>query len=193
MLACFQAPRTDGEQTATFDGDFVTLARKSGATYVLTFVDAHTMVMQGSTQPTKQTLQQALQLGADAPLRKNAPFVAAMDKPARSAAMTIASRPGSEAMAAQFKTTGVQLSYLYGALDLTDRLGVHYSMVVQNAANATELANMMRGQLGSAQVKQMFDRLDARAQGDAVTLDVEMSETKLASLAGMMRGFLTQP
>jgi hypothetical protein len=191
-LACFRGLKADSNQTATFDGDFVTLTSKTGAIHVLTFVDAHTMVMQGSTQPTKQTLQQALQLGADAPLRKNASFVAALNKTKRSAAMTIVSRPGSEAMAAQMKAAGLQLSYFYGSLDLTDQLVVQYAMVVASASQATQMATMMRSQVQSPQVKQMFDRLEARAQDDTVTLDVAMSEPKLASLAGMVRGMIPQ-
>ncbi|HSD88229.1 MAG TPA: hypothetical protein VLB44_11965, partial [Kofleriaceae bacterium] len=191
MLTCFRALKTESNQTATFDGDFVTLTSKRGAIQVLTFVDAHTMVMQGSKQPTKQTLQETLRLGADAPLRKNAPFAAALDKAKKSAAVTLVSRPGSQALAAKMKgAAGVQLSYLYGALDLTDRLAVQYAMVVANASDATSVANMMKAQLESPQVKQMFDRIEARAQDNTVTLDVEMSESKLATLAGMFRGML---
>jgi len=192
-LTCLRGLTSESNQTATFDGDFVTLTSKSGAIRILTFVDDHTMVMQGSTkQPTKQTLQQALRLGADAPLRQSAPFVAALNK-ARRSAVTLVSRPGSEAVAAKVKQTGVQLSYFYGGLDLTDRLALQYVMVVASADSATALATMMRSQLQSPQVKQMFDRVDARAQADTVTLDVEMSEQKLASLAGMVRGMLLQP
>jgi hypothetical protein len=189
-LACLRAKSET--RTTTFDGDFVTVTSKNGANSVLTFVDARTMVMQGAKQ-TKQTLQHALQAGADAPLGKNEQFAAVLNKAGRSAAMTIASRPGSESITAQMAIVGVKVSHLWGTLDAGDRLELHYAMVVGSADEANKLGHTMEGQLHSPQVKQMFDHIGARTQGDTVSLDVVLSEAKLASLVAMLRPMMRVP
>ena len=63
---------------ARFDGDFVTVTQ-GGATEILTFVDATTMLMQKGQQPTKATLIQVVHDG-NAPLRTDQAFAAAIKR-----------------------------------------------------------------------------------------------------------------
>jgi hypothetical protein len=63
-LGCLRSSTRETNTTATFDGEYVKLLNKSGKLNLLTFVDASTMVIQGSDGPTKETLRRALQITA---------------------------------------------------------------------------------------------------------------------------------
>jgi hypothetical protein len=162
---------------------------------VLTFVDDHTLVVVRSKDqaqaPTKQTLQQVLAGGA--PLRNNAQLAGVLSRTKISAGFVAVSRPQSEAIRKSIAQTGVAPAYFYGSIDLAERFDLHYAMDMRSPDDATQVANMMKGQLGSAQIKSMFDRIEVGAQDKTVTLDVTLGETKLASLAGMLRGLFPPP
>jgi hypothetical protein len=186
-MACFNSLKGEGRYKAATDGDFITLTSPAGHQRVVTFVDKRTMVMR-STRGTDQGQQKVVQQGA--PLAKNGEFVAAIAKANTNAAIVAVSRPGSESLAKQMNQSGMHLTYFHGSLNLTDRLELQYAMDVGSATEATTLTNTMKTQFDSAQVKQMFDRLEAHSQDTTVTLDVAMSDTKLANLAGMMRSMI---
>lgn len=187
-LTCFKT--ANRVTAATFDGDYVTLTGPIGTTRVATFVDKTTLVMQTTKEPTKQTLQQAVQAGA--PLRKNAEFVVALNRATKSAGVIAASRPGSAKLAATMKTSGVTLGFFTGWIDLDTRFELHYAMEVASPTEATTLASTMKAQFDTPQVKQMFDGIESKAQDKTVTLDVTLGETKLATLVGMVRSLIPE-
>jgi hypothetical protein len=180
-LRCLRT-RAPGPWTARFDGDFVEV-KSSSATYMLTFVDDTTLVMQGPTQPTKATLTQVVQTGS--PLAHDVALAVPMQKLPK-AAVTVVSRPGSEAVAAQWKAMGVHFKYFFGTMDATDKLALRFAMALQSADEATQLTTMMQGQV--KQLKTMFERIEPSAQGEITMIDMGMTQAQLASIAGMMRG-----
>ncbi|HUS27879.1 MAG TPA: hypothetical protein VMZ53_05205, partial [Kofleriaceae bacterium] len=194
-LDCFRKPAGGTGPLATDDHGVVTVTYPDGRIRVVTFVDDHTLVMEDTKAPAKRDakelarhLQEALQAGA--PLAKNASYLAAMERMKKQAGVVAVSVPGSEAMAKSMQQMGVKVAFFTGWLDLTDRLQLQYAMELNSADDATQMANMMKGQLSSPSVKQMFDQIDTRAQDKTVTLDLSLNDAKLASLAGMMRGML---
>jgi hypothetical protein len=138
-------------------------------------------------------MQDALGELADAPLRKNADFVAAIARSKMSTGVLVVSRPGSEALAAQMNPSGMKLGYFAGTVDLNSQLVVHYAMKVGSETEAKSLVSTMKAQLDTPSVKQLFDTIDTTSQGDMLTLDFTLGETKLATISNMLRGLLPAP
>jgi hypothetical protein len=185
-LACLRDLKTKFK----FDGELVSYPVKSGM-HLLKFVDATTAVIQGPKQPTKDTLTKALQAGA--PLAENSDLVAAIESARKSgvddAAFTLVSRPGSTVLARKTADTGT-LKQMAATVRLTDRIDVRYSMTFGTTADAAQMAKTMKEQLDNASIKQMFDRLDTKMQGETITIDMGMTEPQLSSFAGIFRGML---
>jgi hypothetical protein len=174
---------------AHFDGDFVTVTH-GGATDVLTFVDATTMLLQKGKQPTKATLTQVVHDG-NAPLRTDQAYAAAIKRLPPHANVTTVSRPNSEEMQSKWKQMGIQFRYFYGSMDVTEvGLQLQFAMVLGTADQATQLTTLMQAQLKSAQVNQLFDRFEVAANGDTTNMKIGINETKLASLVRMIDGML---
>jgi phosphoribosylformylglycinamidine (FGAM) synthase PurS component len=185
-LTCLHT-RAAGPWVARFDRGVVTLTR-TNAVEVLTFIDATTMVMQYSSTATKDALAEALQGGA--PLNHDATFAVALKRLPPKAAVTVASRPGSKDADAEWAKLGVHLQYFFGSMDVRAGLAMQFAMELRTPDEATQLTKMMQAQFASAQVKAMFDRIAATAQGNTATLDIEMGETKLATLVTMVRALM---
>ena len=88
------------------------------------------------------------------------------------------------------KSAGVNMKAAFGSLDLTDSLTMDFRMRLNSADEAAQLTAMAKGQVSSAQVKQLFDRLDVTADGPDVRFQVAMSAAKLQALAGMVGGMM---
>jgi hypothetical protein len=172
---------------ATFDGDFVTLTHKTRDVRTLTFADAHTMVVQFTKLATKQTLTQVLQ--SRAPLAQDQAFVAAFKTVTERlppGAVMMVSRPGSTELAAKWTQIGAHLEQLSATMRVSDRLDLRLQMQVATPDEATQFSTMLQSQLKS--IKQMLDRGEVTAQGKLVTFDLGMTETQVASIAGIFRG-----
>lgn len=85
---------------------------------------------------------------------------------------------------------GVTMKALFGSLDMSDSLTVDLRMRVSSADEAKQLDTMMKGQISSPQVKQMFDRLDVTSDGADVRFQIAMSAQKFQALAGMVGGMI---
>lgn len=184
LLHCLHTPTPETATTVTYDGDFITFTNKSGTVNLMTFVDAHNAVMQGSTHPTKETLTQALKVGA--PLRKDADLVAAVDKLAPNAAVSLVSRPGSQGFAKMMEQkTGAPSRSLAATFHLTDHVEVHAAIMLRNADDAAAIVAQMQPRI--AGLKPYVDRFDERAQSDTVRIDVSMTEDQLKVLTALVK------
>jgi hypothetical protein len=190
-LACLRAPKPSADGTATFDGDFVTLTTTAGPMYLMTFADAHTLVVQSSKYATKQSLTQVVQSGA--PLAQDKLFTTAWHAATQTlqpGAAFVVSRPGSSELAAKWSTMGAHLEHLSAVMRVSDRLDVRLQMDVATAEEATRFAATMQSQLKST--KQFFDRGEATAQGKTITVDMGMTEAQLKTMATMVAGMTLQ-
>ncbi|HEY5921373.1 MAG TPA: hypothetical protein VIV11_06870 [Kofleriaceae bacterium] len=182
-LACLKSSKVESRTKVTFDGDFVTLTNKSGAVNMVTFVEPTTMVMQGSKNPTKQTLTKALQMGA--PLRGNA-MVASIDKQLGSgAAMSVIFVPDSKWFKQAVAAQGIAARYAYATLHVSEGLRWNVSLVMDNAQAAAAFANQVRAQL--EEQADAFEKRDVRVEGATVVLDLGMSAEQLESIIAIVQ------
>ena len=182
-FACLKSSKTDSRTTVAIDGDFITLTNKSGAVNMITFVDATTMVMQGSKNPTKQSLTKALQTGA--PLRGNA-MVAQIEKQlASGAAMSVIFVPDSKWLKQAMAAQGIDARYGWATLHLTDGMAWKVALVMNNAQEAARFADEVRAQL--EQQADAFEKREVRADGATILIDLGMTAEQLESIISIVK------
>lgn len=186
---CLHASTPATNTTVTFDGDFITLTNKSGAVNMLTFVDARTLVMQGSKNPTKQSLTAALRIGA--PLRNAPAVVAAVANLSRTAALTFVSRPGSESIVAGLRANfGMAIRGFSAALEATDRLELHTVVDLTTAADAAAMVANAQAQI--AEARTLFESITVKADGPRVLLDISVTEARLKALVDLAKTMMPE-
>jgi hypothetical protein len=156
-----------------------------------TFVDATTFVAAHTHKtPDKDALMKILATGA--PLESDAALVATHERIGR-APMTLVSRRGGK-LADAWAAMGVKPVEVYGSMHVGERADIRFVMELPTSGEATQIANMLKGQLSS--LKTFADRTNAIAQGNTVTLDFGMTEaqvdTMFTSLQGAWAGSLPQ-
>jgi hypothetical protein len=186
-LHCLRTSKLDTKTTPTFDGDFVMLTNKSGNQNIIKFVDAKTMVMQGSKRPTKETLTRALAIGA--PLRKDAAFVAAEKTLAPGAAFAMMSRPGSKAFAEGMRAKlGVPTRGFTATVHITDVVAVRAAIAMEKPEDAASVLANVKAQ--TEELKPYVDRYDVSAQGSTVTVDIALTEAQIKVFTDMAKALM---
>lgn len=181
-LHCLHASKAETATSVTFDGDFITLTNKSGSVNMLTFVDAHDAVMQGSKHPTRETLSQALKVGA--PLHADADLQALYTKLASNAVVSFVSRPSSPVVPRVMQQQiGAPARYVYATFHVTDHLEMHAAIVLVNAADAAAIVADMQPKIAAA--GDYFGRIEERADGDTVHVDIATTDTQIKALADL--------
>jgi hypothetical protein len=176
---CMQAAKT-----VTFDGDVIA-TQSNGVTMLMMFVDATTLVIAGSQQPTtKQQLAQVVQSGA--PLAKDAALVATHERIGR-APVTMVTRPSGK-LSRQWAMLGVRPTDLYATMHVGDRLDLRVGMVLAAPEDASRLASSVKDQLAIA--KRFFDRVEVSAHGNALTIDLGVTDVQLDALMSWWVEFL---
>ena len=185
-LKCAKTPHPESNTKVSVDGDFVTLKNKSGAVNMFTFVGT-TLVMQGSKNPTQASLAAALKMGS--PLRQNKRYMAVHEQLDSGAALTLVMVPGSTLMEEQMvERLGAPVLHVYGSFRVDNGIGWHVVIELATERDARELAERVQPQLSAD--RDMFDRLQARAQGNAVVIDAHMTEAQLATVVEMVQSML---
>lgn len=169
------------DTTVAMDRDVVSLIHKTGDRDVLAFADGSTLVLQGSKQPTADGLRALVQGGA--PLRGSASFLEMFDRLDRGATGWIVVN-GNASMFDKLAGMGNRPRAIYGTVRVGAGVAakVHIRMATPEAAK--QLAATAQAQ--SQQAAAMFDRLDVVAEGDIMTVTIELSLEKLRSLVSMM-------
>jgi hypothetical protein len=179
-LRCLRDSKSSG---VTFDGDVITMRNVSGRLMTTTFVDAATLVMVDTNKPAaKPALTQILATGA--PLADDAALVATHERIGRAPITLVSRRSGK--LADAWATMGVKPVEVYGSMHVGDRLDIRFVMELATADEATQIANMLKGQLSS--LKTFADRTNATAQGNTVTLDFGMTEVQVATMFASLQG-----
>jgi hypothetical protein len=190
-LQCLRRLKPDSTPTATFDGAFITVNNHHGGFYMVTFADANTLVMQGTKNPSRETMTAVIKNGA--PLAQDkaltAAYTAAMQR-LQPGAIMIVSRPGSPEVTRVWSQVGAPLDGISGTMRVTDRIDVRVQMDVATAEAATQFANLMKSQL--AATKTFFDHVESTAQGKTVTIDLGLTEEQVKTFSSMVAG-MTQP
>jgi hypothetical protein len=186
-LHCLKASKLETNTTAMFDGDMVKLVNKSGRINLITFLDAKTMVMQGSTNPTRETLATALKMGA--PLRQNRGYLALEEKLSAGAAVAFVIPPASKALDKMSREKlGAPARDMYATVHVTDFVAVHGTVTMQNAADAAAIAEASQSKL--AAMKPYVQRYDVHVEGDKVLFDLEITEAQIRIFADMAKAMM---
>jgi hypothetical protein len=186
-LQCLHTSTTISNETVTFDGDYVTLTNKSGAVNIFTFVDDKTLVMQGSKNPTKQTLAAALQIGA--PLRQDTGYLELEKKLRPGAVLTMVARPNATALLKKIEDNlGAPTRGFYAWFHVADRVESQVTIELATAQDAAAVAERMQPQL--EMTKNFIDRLEAHATGATLTLDIAITEAQIKQIVAMVKPML---
>jgi len=186
-LDCLKTSTIDTKTEVDFDGEFVALRNKSGNTNMMTFVDAHTAVFQGSKGPTRDTLTRALQVGA--PLRQDQALVATHAARPRGAVISMVGRPGSSALSEMLAgKVGAPSRGLAISVHVTDVISAHVALEMVEAADAAAIAEAMEPKL--AGLRQFVERYDVHAEGPALILDFTITEAQIKTFAALVQGLV---
>jgi len=186
ILACLRTSTKETNTTVSFDGDIVRLRNKSGALNLLTFVDATTAVMQGSEEPTNDTLAAALAIGA--PLRKDTKFLGAQKHAQPGAVVTIIGRPDSPELSKKLEEKlgpGRATRGLATSIHFTDVVSARFMIEMVDPADAEMLAEGMKPQLES--FRQFLERYDIKANGPVLTIDAVITEQQIQTLVELVK------
>jgi hypothetical protein len=158
------------DTTVAMDRDVVSLTHGGGGRDVLAFADRSTLVLEGSKQPTPDGLRARLQGGA--PLRGSPAFLEMFGRLERGATVWVVIN-GNASLFDKLAGTGMRPSAIYGTVHAAAGLGSKVHMRMPSPDQAKQLAATAQGQ--TQQAASMFSRLDVTAEGDVVTIALEMS------------------
>jgi hypothetical protein len=175
-LACLNHPGPVDTRVTT-DGEFVTLNHKRGAINMFTFVNATTLVMQGSKHPTRASLAQVLTTGA--PLRHDRGFLAQQRALEPDAGVSLMILPGSKFLHGTGAAHAVHSTG--GTIRFTDGLTAVMHVKATDAPQAANRVAALQPRIEEA--RSSFDQLEAVAAGDAITMTLQVSSTQLAIIA----------
>jgi hypothetical protein len=183
-LRCLRTSKIETQTEAAFDGDVVTLRNKSGNTNLMVFVDARTAVIQGSKGPTKDTLANALRIGA--PLREDKAFLAAEARLKPGAVFSAVARPGSPALTQQLtQQVGATVRGFTMTVHSTDVITGRITIEMAEASMAEAVLENVQPQL--AELRQLVERYDVRADGSMVIVDLVITEAQIKMFADLAK------
>lgn len=188
VMACSDKLKAEAAKNGSevnFDGDVITVKDKTGNTTALTFVNDTTMIGVIGAKGTKEGVKAAA--AGNSGLKSSATFMDMYSKIKPSQSMWMLMNGNSPALS-KASSMGVKPKAVFGSLNVTDGLAVDVRVRLGTPEEATQLANMAKGQTGNAQVKAMFDKLEVTTEGSDAKIAVAMSSQKLHALIGMVGG-----
>lgn len=169
------------------DGDVFTMKAGPDAASVWTFVNGTTMVGTIGKAASKATLEAATKGGSALKTSQAFKDIYAKIDTKQSLWLLI---NGNAPFMAKATQAGFEAKAMFGSINVTDGLSLDMQMRLGTAEKATELVAMAQGQIGSPQVKAMFDKLEVTASGTDAKVSVALSGEKLKALVGMFGGML---
>jgi hypothetical protein len=169
----------------TDDHGVVTLVNKSGAVNMLTFANDTTLVIEGSHQPTRESLSNVLTSGA--PLRGSARFLELYQRLEAGAGVSFLIN-GNSKIAAKFTSSGVHVNGVYGTVRFADTIELNIHTVTANAQQAAEIVSTLKPQVDQASA--MLEKLDVTANGAVMTISAIATEPQVRSIVAMISAML---
>jgi hypothetical protein len=182
LLGCLRNSNAPSNTDVAFDGAFVTMTHRHGAVNMFTFVDRSTMVMEGSTRPTKESLSRALSMGA--PLRANPAYVELERKIDPEAAISVIFTPGSALLAQVEQQLGVPIQDGYLVVQITDRVELTITMSTDTIEHATQLADAIAPQLEDT--RRHVDKLNVAARGTSLVFNAAVTEVEIERIVKLI-------
>jgi hypothetical protein len=189
-LACLDKGKAELAKKGTevtVDGDVFLMKNKGGETTAWTFTSNDTMVGIIGTGGTKDGVLAAVK--GTAGLASSAKFVE-MYKQINTGESVWFLVNGQAPFMAKAQMPGSKPQAIFGSLNVTDGLSLDVRMRMGTPDEAKGMVDMMQGQTNSPQVKQMFDKLEVKTEGNDARIQVAMSQEKLKNLVGMFAGMM---
>jgi hypothetical protein len=189
-MACLEKAKAEAAKNGsevTVDGDVFTVKDKSGQLTAWTFVSGDTLLGVLGPTASKDTVLAAAKGGSA--LKTSQTFVDMYSKVKTNESLWLLIN-GNAPFMAKAAQAGVKPKAVFGSVNVTDGLTLDLNIRVATPDEATNLVNMMKGQVNNPQVKQMFDKFDVSADGPDAKISVAMSNQKLQQLIGMIGGMM---
>ncbi|MBA2543800.1 MAG: hypothetical protein H0V17_29420 [Deltaproteobacteria bacterium] len=188
-VACYDKLVKSGKigKDAKKDGD-VLLFTKNGNQAAFTFVGDNTALFVMGAQGTKDGIK-AVAKGGSA-LKTSAAFVELYKKTNTADTLWVIMNGSSKAFDAM-ASLGIKPKAVYGSLNVNKDLNLDMRVRMKNAADATNLSNMMNTQVKAA--AGMVDKVTIAADGSDVSVKVLLSDAKLKALATQFGGMMGKP
>jgi hypothetical protein len=188
-MACLDKAKAEAAKKGseiTVDGDVFTVKDKGNLT-AWTFVNNDTLLGVIGSTASKDTVLAAAK--GTSTLKTSQTFVEMYSKINTKESLWLLVN-GNAPFMSKLAQSGMKVKAIFGSLNITDGLTVDGRVRFGTADEATQFANMAKGQINNPQVKQMFDKLEVTNDGADAKISVAMSNQKLQQLAGMMAGMM---
>lgn len=185
LVSCYAKLQKDkkADQDVTIDGDVMIVKQKGGPDVAMSFVDDSTAIAVIGGQASKAGIK-AIAKGTSA-LKASAAFKEYYSKTnTQHTAWAIVN--GNSKMFKDLNGMGIKPKAVFGSVNVTKDLNLDVRMRFGSADEAKNLAGMAQGQIKGA--AQMFDKIDVKADGNDMAINVLLSDTKLAALAKQFGG-----
>ena len=180
-MACLATRDPSGAVAVGNDHGIVKFTGLSGRTMFGAFADRSTLVIHTSSQASPDSLRAVLRGGA--PLRRSPTFLAMFDRLSQDVALWFLV-DGKASWLRTLPASGPKVRGIYGsfALDAIATLALH--VLVDDASQAAQLAADLDQEL--KQARPLFDKLTATSDGDAITMECQMSPTQVQRMLGVV-------
>jgi hypothetical protein len=173
------------EYSTRADGD-VTILTKPGDNFILALAPVGRSHVLAFATPGVDAKRVHAQLGVGSPLRSSPAFMAIYDKLERGASLWFVVNGSSQLF--QSFSLGIRPRYIDGTLTVTDRYTLTTRVTMFSAADASSLASTLQGV--SAQLKQLVETLDIRAEDDLVHVDVVLTQPQMQTILVTLGGIV---
>ena len=190
VMACLDKAKAEAAKKGselTIDGDVFMVKDKGGNNSAFTFVNDTTLLGVIGGSASKDSVLAAAK-GTSA-LKSSPTFVEMFSKINTGDSLWMLMNGNSPAFS-KMGSMGVKPKAIFGSVNVTDGLTLDMRIRLSTNDEATQLVNMLKGQINNPQVKQMFDKLDVVADGTDAKFAVAMSNAKLQQLIGMVGGMM---
>lgn len=190
LKACLEKSKADAEAKGNkmvIDGDIAFITPKNGDGHIaITWLGSDGVVALINDRPwTKDTVTQAL--AGKGSVKDSKAFSEAYKSIKKGQTLWFYVNGESE-MAQQAKGAGVDATAFLGSVDVSDALSAEVRARLKSADAAAAAAKMAESQLG--QVKMMVPNVSAKADGNDLKINVDLSNKELKSLMSMFGGML---
>ena len=172
------------EYTSHPDGDVTLISKASeNSTIALSAVGrSHTIAF---STPGIDANRMHAQLSVGAPLRGSPAFMSIYESLEHGASLWFVINGQSSLF--QSLSLGIRPRYIDGTIIVSDHYVWTTRITMATAAEATQLANMLRGM--SAQVQQMVDKLDIHEENAVLHIDIVMTQPQVQTILKMLGAF----
>jgi hypothetical protein len=169
------------EYTARADGD-VTILSKTGDNFTIGLAPVGRSHALAFATPGVDAKRVHAQLAVGSPLRSSPAFMALYDKLERGASAWFIINGSSPLFTSM--SFGVRPKYIDGTLIVTDRYTLATRVTMFSAADASSLATTLQGVSG--QLKALVETFDIRVEGEALHIDLVLTQPQMQTLLAMV-------